>query len=59
MDNNIISDIYNNLLQELIKSYNEYKKGDSLKNIINKRNRLLYFGLILLLLGILLIPIIN
>ena len=63
MENNILSmnlpQLYNDLLQELISSYNEYKKGDSLNNIIYIRNRKFYFGFLLVLLGILLIPVID
>ena len=63
MNNNILSmslsQLYNDLLQELISSYNEYNNGIRIVDIVYVRNRKFYFGFLLILLGILLIPVID
>ena len=59
MNNINLSELYNNLLSEITSSYNEYNRGNAVIDIINIRDRKLYLGFLLILLGILLLPIID
>lgn len=51
--------IYNDFINSIVGSIEDYEQNVPLNVIINKDNRMFYFGIILVLLSIFLIPIID